>query len=188
MRRSAARPCRAAATRPIAWTGSTWTAWAAARCSPKVRDNAGRHLRRRVGRHATSPARKPWPIRCAARSATLADARAYTPPDPDAPHRLGKLPDLVARYKGRRAICFHHRAAFMWSAYLMGIDNMLMNFLAEPELVELVMDKVLALQHADRPARDPRRGGGDHPGRRLRQQPRADDEPRACSASSSCRG
>jgi uroporphyrinogen decarboxylase len=82
------------------------------------------------------------PIRGPIRS--LADARAYQPPDPDAPHRLGKLPELVERYKGRRAICFHHRAAFMWSAYLMGIDAILMNFLAEPELVELVMDKVLA--------------------------------------------
>jgi uroporphyrinogen decarboxylase len=75
---------------------------------------------------------------------TLADARAYVPPDPAAPHRLGKLPEIVARYKGRRAICFHHRAAFMWSAYLMGIDSILMNFLAEPDLVELVLDKVLA--------------------------------------------
>jgi len=74
---------------------------------------------------------------------TLAEARAYTPPDPDAPQRLGKLPDLVARYKGKRAICFHHRAAFMWSAYLMGLDAMLMNLLAEPELVEVVMEKVL---------------------------------------------
>lgn len=74
---------------------------------------------------------------------TLEDARAYTPPDPDAPHRLGKLPDLVARYKGKRAICFHHRAAFMWSAYLMSLDNMLMNLLADPELVTLTMEKVL---------------------------------------------
>ena len=74
---------------------------------------------------------------------TLEDARAYTPPDPDAPHRLGKLPDLVARYKGQRAIFFHHRAAFIWSAYLMGLDNMLMNLLVEPELVEVTMKKVL---------------------------------------------
>jgi uroporphyrinogen decarboxylase len=74
---------------------------------------------------------------------TFADAKSYEPPDPAAPHRLGKLPDLVARYKGRRAICFHHRAAFMWSAYLMDIDNILLNFLAEPEMVEIVMDKVL---------------------------------------------
>jgi len=75
--------------------------------------------------------------------ATMADARAYHPPDPTAPHRLGNLPDLVGRYKGRRAICFHHRAAFMWSAYLMGLDNLLMNLLAEPDLVELTMRKVL---------------------------------------------
>ncbi len=74
---------------------------------------------------------------------TLADAKAYTPPDPDAADRLGKLPDLVKRYKGKRAIIVHHRAAFMWSAYLMGIDHILMSFLTEPETVEIVMDKVL---------------------------------------------
>ena len=75
--------------------------------------------------------------------ASLADARAYTPPAADAPHRLGQLPELVERYQGKRAICFHHRAAFMWAAYLMGIDSILMNFLAEPEMVEITMDKVL---------------------------------------------
>jgi len=82
------------------------------------------------------------PLRGPIRS--LADARAYEPPDPAAPHRLGKLPELVDRYKGRRVICFHHRAAFMWSAYLMGIDRILMDLLAEPETVEIVLDKVLA--------------------------------------------
>jgi len=74
---------------------------------------------------------------------TLQDARAYTPPDPDAPHRLGKLPDVVRRYKGKRAICFHHRAAFMWSAYLVGLDNLLADFALDPALAEVVMDKVL---------------------------------------------
>ncbi len=79
---------------------------------------------------------------------SLADARAYEPPDPDTPHRLGRLPDIVRRYKGKRAICFHHRAAFMWAAYLMGLDNILMKFLTEPETVELVLDKVLACNMA----------------------------------------
>ena len=74
---------------------------------------------------------------------TLQDAKNYTPPDPDVPHRLGVLPDVVARYRGKRAICFHHRAAFMWAAYLMNIDHILMSFLTEPDLVELVLDKVL---------------------------------------------
>ena len=67
---------------------------------------------------------------------TLQDARRYEPPDPDAPQRLGMLPELVERYKGRRAVCFHHRAAFMWSAYLMGLDDLLASFLDQPDLVE----------------------------------------------------
>ena len=75
---------------------------------------------------------------------TLAQARAYRAPDPDADGRLGLLPELVRRYKGRRAICFHHRAAFMWSAYLMGLDNLLANLILAPDLVEIVMDKALA--------------------------------------------
>jgi len=74
---------------------------------------------------------------------TLADARQYVPPDPDAPWRLGNLPEIVRRYKGRRAICFHHRAAFMWSAYLMGLDNLLASFLDQPDLANFLMDKVL---------------------------------------------
>ncbi len=74
---------------------------------------------------------------------TLDDARSWTPPDPGATYRLGKLPELVSRYKGKRAILFHHRAAFMWSVFLMGFDNLLMNILAEPELVDFVMEKVL---------------------------------------------
>lgn len=77
--------------------------------------------------------------------ATLEDARAWPPPDPDALPRLATLRDYVSRYKGKRAICFHHRAAFMWSAYLMGLDNLLLNLLADPPLAEYVMDKVLAV-------------------------------------------
>jgi uroporphyrinogen decarboxylase len=74
---------------------------------------------------------------------SLADVHSYTPPVPDTPHRLAKLREIVARYKGKRAICFHHRAAFMWSAYLCGLDNLLADFLAEPELAHQLMDKVL---------------------------------------------
>jgi len=74
---------------------------------------------------------------------TMADAKAYTPPDPDAPHRLGDFPGIVDRYRGKRALCFFHRAAFMWSAFLMGIDRLLVSFLDAPKLAETVMDKVL---------------------------------------------
>jgi len=79
---------------------------------------------------------------------SMADAEAYEPPDPEAPGRLGKLPGIVERFKGKRAICFHHRAAFMWSAYLMGIENLLIALISEPELAVTVLDKVLAANMA----------------------------------------
>ncbi|MFH1007164.1 MAG: uroporphyrinogen decarboxylase family protein [Candidatus Latescibacterota bacterium] len=75
--------------------------------------------------------------------ATMADLRAYSPPDPEAPDRLGDLPNYVQRFKGKRAVLFHHRAAFMWSAFLMGLEPMLMSMLIDRELVEGVMDVVL---------------------------------------------
>ncbi len=74
---------------------------------------------------------------------SMEDARAWEPPDPDAPHRLRTLRDLVARYKGERAIILHHRAEFMWAAYVAGIDNLLAALLCEPEFACLLMDKVL---------------------------------------------
>jgi uroporphyrinogen decarboxylase len=76
------------------------------------------------------------------------DLKRYRPPDPDAPWRLGNLPDLVARYKGRKAVMVHHRAAFMWSAYLTGLDNLLMYFLADPDFAHALMDMVLEVNIA----------------------------------------
>lgn len=79
---------------------------------------------------------------------SMSDLRGYKPPDPDAPGRLGLLPEMVGRYKGSRAIIFHQRAAFMWSAYLNGIDNLLMNMMLEPALVTALMDMVLEINIA----------------------------------------
>ena len=79
---------------------------------------------------------------------TMADLRRYEPPDPNAPHRLGDLEDVVRRYKGRRAIIFHQRAAFMWSAFLNGLDNLLANFLLEPAFSEALLDRVLEVHLA----------------------------------------
>lgn len=79
---------------------------------------------------------------------TMADLRRYEPPDPDAPHRLGELQDVVRRYKGRRSIIFHQRAAFMWAAYLNGLDNLLANFLLEPEFASTLLDVVLEVHLA----------------------------------------
>ena len=79
---------------------------------------------------------------------TMADLRGYQPPDPDAEHRLGDLPDVVARYKGRRAIIFHQRVAFMWSAYLHGLDNLLADLLLDPTFTEALLDMVLEVHLA----------------------------------------
>ncbi|MDH7568810.1 MAG: uroporphyrinogen decarboxylase family protein [Armatimonadota bacterium] len=73
------------------------------------------------------------------------DLRRWQPPNPDAPHRLEGLHDVVARFKGRRAILFHHRAAFMWSAYLTGLDRLLELFYEDPGFVHDLFEKVMAV-------------------------------------------
>ncbi len=90
---------------------------------------------------------------------TMDDLRDYIPPDPDAPHRLGKLPELVRRFKGEKAVIFHHRAAFMWSVYLNGMDNLLINFLIEPEFAHALLDKVLTVN--EKIIRNALRAGAD---------------------------
>ncbi len=74
---------------------------------------------------------------------TIEDIKTYEPPAPEAPWRLGLLPSLVERFKGKKAIMVHHRAAFMWSAYLTGLDNLLLSFAADPEFAHALLDKVL---------------------------------------------
>lgn len=87
------------------------------------------------------------------------DLKKWTPPDPDAPHRLGELRDLVARFKGKRAVILRHRAAFMWSVFLAGFDNLLQSFLLDPEFAHELMDKVLGM--SVRMARNAIRAGAD---------------------------
>jgi uroporphyrinogen decarboxylase len=92
-------------------------------------------------RYVRSPQVVSHPVEGPIRS--MDDLASYQPPDPDAPHRLGLLRQYVERYKGSRAIIFHHRAAFMWAAYLMGLENLLIAFAADPPLVDAVMDIVV---------------------------------------------
>jgi uroporphyrinogen decarboxylase len=73
------------------------------------------------------------------------DLRRWTPPDPDDPCRLEVLRANVKRFKGRRAIFFHHRAAFMWSAYLTGLDRLLELLYTDPEFVRELFAAVYAV-------------------------------------------
>jgi uroporphyrinogen decarboxylase len=79
---------------------------------------------------------------------TFEDLKKYKPMEPDAEHRFAELKETVKKYKGEMAITFHHRAAFMWSAYLMGLDYLLMSLYVDPDLVEAVMDMVLEINIA----------------------------------------
>jgi uroporphyrinogen decarboxylase len=88
-----------------------------------------------------------------------ADLERYVPPNPEAPYRLGVLPELARKFKFKKAIVFRHRAAFMWSAFLNGMDNLLMNFLSEPAFAHRLLDKVLEVNI--RVARRAVRAGAD---------------------------
>ena len=73
------------------------------------------------------------------------DLLTWTPPDPDAPHRLEAVRRNVARFKGQRAIFFHHRAAFMHSVYLLGMDRLLESFYTASDFVHDLMERVVTV-------------------------------------------
>lgn len=73
------------------------------------------------------------------------DLLTWTPPDPNAPHRLEPLRRNVQRFKGKRAIFFHHRAAFMHSVYLLGMDRLLESFYTDPDFAHDLMDRVVTV-------------------------------------------
>lgn len=73
------------------------------------------------------------------------DLARWTPPDPDAPYRFEALRDVVARYKGKRAILFHHRVAFMYSAFLVGLDRLLELFYEDPGFVHELFERVVTV-------------------------------------------
>ena len=67
--------------------------------------------------------------------------------------------ELVRKFKHKKAIVFNHRAEFMWSAFLIGMENLLMDFLAAPEFAHRLLDKVLEVNIAV--ARNAIRAGAD---------------------------
>jgi len=66
------------------------------------------------------------------------DLDAYIPPDPDADYRLDTLKKAVRRFKGEKAIIFLGHEAFEFSHYLLGMENLLMNYVLNPDFVKRV--------------------------------------------------
>ena len=74
--------------------------------------------------------------------ATPQDLEKYQFPDPYARHRLGGLEKLVEKADGKLAVNFHCRVAFMWSVFLMGMDNLLMAMALQPDFVHKLFAKM----------------------------------------------
>jgi len=68
------------------------------------------------------------------------DLLAYKLPDPEAEGVLGRLPEAVERFKGKRAIFGFGRDAFINPSYLRGMENLLMDFVANPRFAHQVID------------------------------------------------
>ncbi len=79
---------------------------------------------------------------------SLDDLRRYEPPDPMAKGRLGNLPEIVRRFKGKRAINWLQREAFMTPALLSGLERFLLMLIDEAELVRKVVDMVVEVHIA----------------------------------------
>jgi uroporphyrinogen decarboxylase len=97
-----------------------------------------------------------------------ADLKTYTPPDPEAPHRLQSLREAVKKFKGRRAIVFLTHDGFEFPHYLRGgMENLLLDYYDNPrlahELAEMVIDyKIRLMRKAIREGADAVVSGDDY--------------------------
>ncbi len=67
---------------------------------------------------------------------TLADLERYEPPDPRAEGRYRSIEEVVARFKGEKAIGVHLNDVFSLPRYLMGFEELMFAFAETPALVE----------------------------------------------------
>lgn len=86
----------------------------------------------------STPAPVEGPIR------TPEDLAHYTPPDPEADDVLGHLPEVIDRYKGKKAVTAICRDAFFNPAFLRGTDRYLMDMIENPRLVHELVDVALS--------------------------------------------
>ncbi len=70
---------------------------------------------------------------------TREDFDRYVPPDPHAPGRFDRIEQAVDRFKGDKAIGVHLNDILSLPRYLMGMEDMLLAFALDPELVRAVV-------------------------------------------------
>lgn len=76
---------------------------------------------------------------------TLEDAMKYVAPDPLEDWRFDYLRELVKRFKGKRFIGFHLHDGFNYSYYLTSMQDMMINLIEEPELIQKLVD--ISIEH-----------------------------------------
>jgi len=72
------------------------------------------------------------------------DLQTYRPPDPEADDVLAGIPEVVARYKGKKAITAICRDAFFNPAFLRGTTQFLMDMIDNPGLVHELVEMTLS--------------------------------------------
>lgn len=90
---------------------------------------------------ALGPESSPYPVEGPIKAPE--DLDSYEPPDPEAPDVLGKIPEVVARYEGKKAITAICRDAFFNPSHLRGVKNFLMDMIDRPKLVHALIETAL---------------------------------------------
>jgi uroporphyrinogen decarboxylase len=72
------------------------------------------------------------------------DLKTYTPPDPEAPDVLGSLPEIITRYKGKKAVTALCRDAFFNPAFLRGMEQFLVDMIENPNMVHELIEVTLS--------------------------------------------
>jgi uroporphyrinogen decarboxylase len=71
---------------------------------------------------------------------TMADFERYTPPDPLLPPRYAGIEKMVDEFAGDKAVVVHLNDVFSLPRYLMGMENLLMSIVTQPELIQALVD------------------------------------------------
>lgn len=91
---------------------------------------------------AFGPESTPYPVEAPIRRPE--DLEDYRPPDPNAPGALGHLPEVVRRFKGRKAITWLGRDGFFNPSYLRGPEQFLADMIENPNLVHELIEVCLS--------------------------------------------
>ena len=71
---------------------------------------------------------------------TDADFERYKPPDPLRPERYEHIERLVREFSGKKAVIVHLNDVFSIPRYLMGMENLLLSLVMQPDLVKALVD------------------------------------------------